>query len=64
MTERKQRSIHIVWKQDLIDLYLDRWNNYLTDELFAEHREITLEHAQQLIAMGKFYYHDGRDIVD
>ena len=37
----------------LIDQYLDYWNNYLTPELFAEHRGIDVEQAKALIDIGR-----------
>jgi hypothetical protein len=37
----------------LIYQYLDYWNNYLTPELFAEHRGIDVEQAKALIDIGR-----------
>lgn len=40
-------------RQFLIDQYLDFRNNYLTPELFSEHRGFTLEQGQALIDLGR-----------
>lgn len=37
----------------LIDQYLDYKNNYLSPDLFAEHRGIDLEQAKALIDIGR-----------
>lgn len=38
---------------ELIDLYLDYFNNYLTVERFAEHYQIAVEDAKEILKMGK-----------
>ena len=38
---------------NLIELFLDFVNNYLTVDKFAEHHEITLKQAHQLLTVGK-----------
>jgi hypothetical protein len=40
-------------RQYLIDEYLDFKNNYLTPELFAEHRGMTEEQGKKLIDLGR-----------
>lgn len=37
----------------LIDAYLDRVNNYLTDAVYAEHNGLTPEQASALLALAK-----------
>lgn len=37
-------------------LYLDRFNNYLTDTLFAEHNGMTEAQALELLAIAKSVY--------
>ena len=46
----------------LIEYYLDYFNNYLTIEKFAEHHCIKLEHAYEIIAIGRYYYHEGPEL--
>lgn len=43
----------MITAQKLIDDYLDYFNNYLTIAKYAEHRGLTLEQGQTLVAMGK-----------
>lgn len=38
---------------ELIDLYLDYFNNYLTVERFAEHYQIAVEDAKEILRIGK-----------
>jgi hypothetical protein len=40
-------------RTQLINLYLDRVNNYLTDAVFAEHNSLSIEHATALLALAK-----------
>lgn len=40
----------------LIDLYLDRFNNYLTTELFAEHNGLTDSEALDLLVLARKVY--------
>ena len=37
----------------MIDYYLDYRNNYLTVDVFAEHNGLTVEHAKELLELGK-----------
>lgn len=39
--------------EQLADLYLDRFNDYLTDEKFAEHHGLTVEAAKLVLQAGK-----------
>lgn len=32
--------------------YLDRWNNYYTDEVWAEHNDLTIEEATTILNLG------------
>ena len=43
----------------LVALYLDRVNDFLTDEVFARHHGITEEHAKQIIEIGRYYSENG-----
>lgn len=43
-------------KSHLRDVFLDRFNNYLTDEKFAEHYGLTLEEAQLVIKAGRLLH--------
>ena len=40
-------------KQVLADAYLDFFSNFLTRERYAEYHGITIEQANQLIALGR-----------
>lgn len=40
-------------RETIHELYLDRINNYLTTEIFAEHNGLTLAQAHALLALGK-----------
>ena len=40
-------------REILIKVYLDRVNNYLTDEKFAEHNGLSVDHAVKLIELAK-----------
>ena len=40
-------------------MYLDYFNNYLTVEKFAEHNLLNVDHARQLIAIGRIIAYDG-----
>ncbi len=55
MVARKQARVKM-FRQKLIDLYLDYTNNYLTLEKFAEHNEITVFDASVILALGKTYH--------
>lgn len=43
-------------QNEIIEEYLDYANNYLSVELFAEHRQISVELAQLLIKEGRILY--------
>lgn len=45
-------------RQILIDKYLNYLNNYLTVKKFAEHNEITVEHAVMIIGLGREYHEE------
>jgi hypothetical protein len=45
-------------RQILIDKYLDYVNNYLTLDKFAEHNEISSEHAFFIISFGRDYHEE------
>lgn len=47
------------FQNQLATLFLDRFNNYLTDEVFAEHNGISVDFAKAMIAEGK-YWHEFR----
>ena len=40
-------------KDEIIDFYLDYVNDYLSVDLIAEHNEISTQHANQLIEIGR-----------
>ena len=40
-------------KDEIIDFYLDYFNDYLSVDLIAEHNEISTDHARQLIEIGR-----------
>lgn len=40
-------------------LYLDFFNNYLTVEKFAEHNLLSVDHAKQLLEIGRIISYDG-----
>lgn len=40
-------------------MYLDYYNNYLTIEKFAEHNLLNVEHAKQLLEIGRIIAYDG-----
>lgn len=43
-------------RQKLIDLYLDFVNNYLTVAKFAEHNELDIKDANEILILGKKYH--------
>ena len=45
-------------KQDIINIYLDWFNNFISLELFAEYYEITYTQAQTLISLGHSLHED------
>lgn len=40
-------------QKQLIDMYLERFNNYLTDRKFAEDYGLHIDHAVMILRMGK-----------
>ena len=44
--------------EQLADLYLEFFNNYLTVNKFAEHYQIDLQDAITLLSMGKEYHNN------
>lgn len=46
-------------KEQLVLMYLDWVNNYLTMEVFAEHNELTVWAAQSMIDLGREFHMDG-----
>lgn len=43
-------------REQLIALYLDRVNNYLTDDVFAEHNGLTTDEARRLIELARIVF--------
>lgn len=43
-------------KKHLIEFYLERVNDYLTDEKIAEHKGLTISETKALIKAGKKYH--------
>ena len=41
----------------VIDFYLDWFNNYLTVEKIAEHHGLDVDDAKALISMGRYMHH-------
>jgi len=44
--------------------FLDRFNNYLTDEKYAEHNEIDAETAKAIIAIGRKLHEEYCELVN
>lgn len=44
--------------------FLDRFNNYLTDEKYAEHNEIDVETARAIIAIGRKLHEEYCELVN
>jgi len=51
MNKRALMSVQV------IDFYLDWFNNYLTVEKLAEHHGLDVDDAQALINMGRYMHH-------
>lgn len=49
---------------NLIDIYLDYKNNYLTVALMAEHNEMSEAFLKRLIDLGRQLYKDGEGVDD
>lgn len=43
-------------REVLKEYYLERVNNYLTTEVFAEHNDIHVNDAKELLELGKIYH--------
>lgn len=43
-------------KKELIEFYLDYWNDFITTDKIASHYGIDEEDAEHLIKMGRKYY--------
>lgn len=48
-----------LYSETLLEIYLDYFNNYLTIEKFAEHNLLSVEHAKQLLEIGRTIAYDG-----
>lgn len=44
------------YRQDMIDIYLDYVNNYITLDAFAESYNLTLRQAIHVINLGKSFH--------
>lgn len=51
MNKRALMSVQV------IDFYLDYFNNYLTVEKIAEHHGLDVDDAKALISMGRYMHH-------
>ena len=51
MNKRALMSVQV------IDFYLDWFNNYLTVEKIAEHHGLDVDDAKALISMGRYMHH-------
>ena len=51
MNKRSFMSVQV------IDFYLDWFNNYLTVEKIAEHHGLDVDDAKALISMGRYLHH-------
>ena len=51
MNKRALMSVQV------IDFYLDWFNNYLTVEKLAEHHGLDVDDAKALISMGRYMHH-------
>ena len=56
MNKRTLMSVQV------IDFYLDWFNNYLTVEKIAEHHGLDLDDAKALISMGRYMHHRNVEI--
>lgn len=48
-----------LYSETIVEMYLDFFNNYLTVEKFAENNLLSVEHAKQLLAIGRVIAYDG-----
>lgn len=48
-----------MYSEKLHAMYLDYYCNYLTVEKFAEHNLLSVEHAKQLLEIGRTIAYDG-----
>lgn len=49
----------MVHSETIQKMYLDYYCNYLTVEKFAEHNLLSVEHAKQLLEIGRTIAYDG-----
>tara|TARA_R100000773_G_scaffold23135_1_gene20409 strand:- start:3984 stop:4154 length:171 start_codon:yes stop_codon:yes gene_type:complete len=50
-------------KDNMINMYLDWFNNFLTVQAFADHYQLSTEKAEQVINQGR-YEHEKRVFAD
>jgi len=48
-----------MYSETIHAMYLDYYCNYLTVEKFAEHNLLSVEHAKQLLEIGRIIAYDG-----
>ena len=48
-----------LYSETIQKMYLDYYCNYLTVEKFAEHNLLSVEHARQLLTIGRTIAYDG-----
>lgn len=48
-----------LYSETISEMYLDFFNNYLTVEKFAEHNLLNVDHARQLLEIGRAIAYDG-----
>ena len=48
-----------LYSEIIFEMYLDFVNNYLTVEKFAENNLLSVEHAKQLLEIGRTIAYDG-----
>ena len=48
-----------LYSELILNMYLDYLNNYMSVEKFAEHNLLNVEHAKQLLEIGKNIARDG-----
>ena len=58
MNKRKLMSVQV------IDFYLDWFNNYLTVEKIAEHHGLDLDDAKALINMGRYMHYKHVEMIN
>lgn len=48
-----------MYSETIVEMYIDFFKNYLTVEKFAENNLLSVEHAKQLLAIGRVIAYDG-----